>query len=78
MVDGVLLVTGTDFHRFGELIVRDDYLRERLRAHDDDGAFVDAVVVAARERGFDVDAMDVSAALAEGAHSWLGRHVPGW
>ncbi|HEX5221300.1 MAG TPA: hypothetical protein VFZ59_17180 [Verrucomicrobiae bacterium] len=64
-----------NLERFGELVLANRELHDRLRAATDEAAFVSLVVRFGEERGCGFSAATVQAALNQKRRAWLERWV---
>ena len=58
------------FDEFRNLVLSDKKLQEELRDITDRSQFIERVISLSRERGIDLDASDVDAALRIGRSDW--------
>jgi Nif11 domain len=59
--------------RFGELVLADRALQEQLRATPNEPAFIELVVRLAAERGCELTAPTLQAAIIQKRRAWLER-----
>lgn len=62
-----------DLERFGELVLADRALHDQLRAAPDESAFIALAIRLAAERGCELSARELQAAIHQKRRAWLER-----